>query len=174
MARNIDSTIYRTVRNAGITYAEIRRIVLIVAAGIRRKPLISIHLIGDKRMRRMNREYRGKDKTTDVLSFSTLDGTPIPRAADTAFGNDWGDIFISIPQIKRQAKQYGRPYKEEFTRMLVHGILHLAGYDHEKTADADIMMPLQERLVISTMYEIRNRPKLRKLTVRKLSTAKFS
>ncbi len=64
---------------------------------------------------------------------------------------DWGDIFICVPQIKRQAKEYGVTYTEELIRMTVHGVLHLLGFDHEKEEDANIMFSLQDRLVLACM-----------------------
>ncbi|MFA5420973.1 MAG: rRNA maturation RNase YbeY [Patescibacteria group bacterium] len=76
---------------------------------------ISIAVIGDCRMRRINNSYRGKDKTTDVLSFVDLN-----------------EILISFQQIKRQAKKYNKKVMEEFNFILVHGLLHLCGYKDEK------------------------------------------
>lgn len=93
-----------------------------VAKDLKTKRLISVILVGDKKIRELNRQYRKKDKVTDVLSFG-----------------DWhspdflGEIVISLPQIKRQARQYGVSVKEELARMLVHGLLHLRGWDHERS-----------------------------------------
>jgi probable rRNA maturation factor len=60
---------------------------------------------------------------------------------------DWGDIFICIPQIRRQAKEYGVLYKEELYRMTVHGVLHLLGYDHGQKKDEKEMFSLQDKFV---------------------------
>ena len=107
----------------------------------KQKSTISVHLIGDKRMRNLNKAYRGKDRTTDVLTFSAQEG-------DMPFeSNDLGDVFISLAQIKRQAKEYEVPFVQELYRMLAHGILHALGYDHMTKKDAAIMFPLQEKLV---------------------------
>lgn len=95
----------------------------------------SIHIVGDQRMKALNNRYRNINKTTDVLSFAT------------GGSQDLGDIFISWPQIKRQAKEFGVPIREEFFRMMVHGILHLLGYDHKKAQEAQEMLTLQEKLV---------------------------
>ena len=105
---------------------------------------VSVHLIGDRRMRTLNNQYRGKDTTTDVLSF------PI----DDPSGSDLGDIFISPAQIRRQAREYKVSQKEECTRMLVHGVLHLMGYDHITKKQAAIMFPLQEELLAHCMQSI--------------------
>lgn len=103
---------------------------------------LSVHCIGDTRMRELNRTYRGKNKTTDVLSFPLLEG-------ESAFAGkaELGDIFISIPQIRRQAKELGISPHEEFTRMLIHGILHILGYDHQGEKEARRMFSLQEKIL---------------------------
>ena len=88
---------------------------------------ISVLLVGDKRMRKLNLEYRSIDRTTDVLSFSQLEGMSINSG--TA---DLGDIVISPVQAARQAADRGVSFEQELTVLLVHGLLHLIGYDHEK------------------------------------------
>ncbi|MFB6225789.1 MAG: rRNA maturation RNase YbeY [Candidatus Paceibacteria bacterium] len=104
--------------------------------------LVSVHQIGDDKMRELNREYRDKDSTTDVLSFSMQEGDSFSRES-----KDYGDIFISAPQVKRQAKEYGVSPTDEFKRMLVHGVLHLSGYDHKQNDEAEEMYSLQEDLL---------------------------
>ena len=99
---------------------------------------VEVNLVGDKLMRELNKNYRGKDQTTDVLSFAWRE------AGDK---KNLGQIFISYPQIKRQAKEYGVPVKQEFTRMLAHGVLHLVGFDHLNEKDAKRMFTLQEKIV---------------------------
>ncbi|HTY13046.1 MAG TPA: rRNA maturation RNase YbeY [Candidatus Omnitrophota bacterium] len=81
---------------------------------------ISISLVGDALMRRLNREYRKKDKTTDVLSFN-IDENGI-----------LGDIYISLPVAKRQAREYSVTLKDELVRLAVHGTLHVLGYTHKE------------------------------------------
>ena len=79
---------------------------------------VSVAFIGDKKMRDLNREYRKKDKTTDVLSFSGED-------------DFFGEILICYQQIKRQAKEYKKTAKQELIFILVHGLLHLIGMTDE-------------------------------------------
>lgn len=136
--------IFLSVQKVGVSSKKMKDTVDFVLESVKKPGLVSVHVIGDKRMRRLNREYRGKDKTTDVLSFAaTEEAFPFNDQEET----DWGDIFISADQIRRQAQEYGVSYKEEFLRMLVHGTLHLLGYDHEKPKDAKVMFPLQEKIV---------------------------
>lgn len=107
---------------------------------------ISVHIIGDTKMTELNRIYRGKNKTTDVLSFPAKEG---------AWGGkqeqDLGDIFISVAQIRRQAKVWEVTAAEEFTRMLVHGVLHILGYDHISNSEAKVMFGKQERYVAAVL-----------------------
>lgn len=134
--------VYQHVVRVGISQKAINQMVSSVLLGIKHSDAsMSVHLIGDTRMRTLNRRFRGKDKTTDVLSFSTNEG------AEPFLGEDWGDVFVSIPQIRRQAKQFSVPFREEFYRMLVHGTLHLFGYDHEQDEEAKKMFRLQEKFV---------------------------
>ena len=101
---------------------------------------IEINIVGDKRIRTLNRVYRGIDKQTDVLSFAWQEEKKF-------VGNFLGQIYISYPQIKRQAKKYEVSTKEEFRRILIHGLLHLVGYDHVVKKEAKTMFGLQEKLL---------------------------
>ena len=94
---------------------------------------VGIKFVGDTRMRRLNREYRGNDRTTDVLAFAFREagGPPSPIL---------GDVVVSIPMARRQAESFGHSLSEELTRLFIHGMLHLVGYDHERSeADARSM-----------------------------------
>lgn len=146
----MECTIYKTVKNIGIAEKQLEQVVLFVLDSLKKKrAAVSIHCVGDRQIRRLNREYRGKDKVTDVLSFAMQEGDHMMHREKELV--DWGDIFICIPQIKRQAKTYGVSFKEELYRMTIHGVLHLLGYDHEKDEDARRMFPLQDRLLAQRM-----------------------
>ncbi len=82
---------------------------------------LSITFCDDKYMKKLNSHYRGKDKSTDVLSFEFGDKKKIV-----------GDIYISLPTAKRQAKEYNVPLKEEILRLASHGTLHVLGYTHKE------------------------------------------
>lgn len=96
---------------------------------------VAAAFISDDQMQELNKKYRGKDKTTDVLSFSYLDD----KEAETV-----GDVVISLDQAKRQAEN---GLKEELAMLLTHGVLHVLGYDHETDADAANMFPIQDKIV---------------------------
>ena len=92
---------------------------------------LGVRFSGDREMRRANRAWRGKDKTTDVLSFPGEEG-------------HLGDILISVPAARRQAASAGHPVERELKVLLLHGLLHCLGYDHE--TDQGEMERLERRL----------------------------
>lgn len=87
-------------------------------------------------MRTLNSQWRGIDRTTDVLSFPMLNADEIASAASSRTPILLGDIVISAPKAERQARQIGHSLEREMTFLMVHGLLHLVGYDHE-TGEAD-------------------------------------
>ena len=86
---------------------------------------VSVLFCADRRMRALNRRYRGRDRSTDVLAF------PVPVDGPGGAGGFLGDIVISVPYAEREARRRGEPGAREIDRLLVHGLLHLGGYDHE-------------------------------------------
>jgi probable rRNA maturation factor len=100
---------------------------------------LSILLVGDAEIRRLNRTWRGKDRATDVLSF--------PQPHEPGNGPVLGDVVISMEMAVRRAKQDGRPVGRELDRYLAHGVLHLLGFDHEKPAEAKRMAEREEALI---------------------------
>ena len=89
---------------------------------------VTVVLTGDRDIRRLNREFRGKDRPTDVLSFDIGDGL--------APGEPFGDVVISVETARRQARDYDAPLVNEMQRLIVHGVLHLCGYDHHERSEA--------------------------------------
>lgn len=101
---------------------------------------VSVVFVGDALMRRLNRENRGKDKITDVLSFRDSDSA----IKDAHF---LGEIIIDYQQIKRQAKIFQTSVKKELVFILVHGLLHLIGYDDKTEAEAEVMDKLAKKFL---------------------------
>ncbi|NPA13536.1 MAG: rRNA maturation RNase YbeY [Aquificae bacterium] len=102
---------------------------------------VSITLTDNDTIQQINKEWRNKDKPTDVLSF------PIDEKPPKYKYRILGDVVISLPYAKKQAEEIGYPYKDEVLRLLIHGILHLLGYDHEVCpAEAKRMFDLQDRI----------------------------
>jgi rRNA maturation RNase YbeY len=108
---------------------------------------VSVAFVGDREMITLNHRYRGKRKTTDVLSFGEDGGWPGKGAKGLL-----GDVVISVAQAERQAKAAGRPLHSELAMLLVHGTLHLLGYDHETLKDEHVMFPLQNRILKKLGY----------------------
>ncbi len=100
---------------------------------------LSILVVGDSAIRRLNRQWRGKNATTDVLSFQAGDG-PGPAIL-------LGDVVISYETACRRAKASGAPIEAELDRYLAHGLLHLLGYDHASRAQAREMAAREAELL---------------------------
>lgn len=100
---------------------------------------VSVLLVSDRRMSQLNRAWRGRSGTTDVLSFPA--GPPDPGAAERSLG----DIVISVPRAALQARAAGHSLAREMRVLALHGLLHLLGHDHE--TDDGTMMRLQARLL---------------------------
>ena len=113
--------------------ARVRRLIAEAARATRSRPReVSVYFCGDQRMRALNRRYRRRDRPTDVLSFPAGGGGLL------------GDIVISVPYATRQARRRRQPASAELDRLLLHGYLHLLGYDHE--TDQGQMEALEARL----------------------------
>lgn len=117
---------------------------------------VELILTDGENIRRMNREFRGIDRETDVLSFPMTD-YPEPASFDfleTEAGDDCfdpdtgelllGDIVISVPRAREQAEEYGHSLKREYAFLIAHSMLHLLGYDHMSPEEAAVMEEKQE------------------------------
>jgi len=95
---------------------------------------LTVVVTDDTRVKELNRTYRDVDATTDVLAFGNLDeaGTVVLSPEDSLY---WGDIVISYPRAVEQAAEYGHSAEEELSVLVVHGVLHLLGHDHQGAAD---------------------------------------
>ena len=105
------------------------------ALKVKKTKHLSVAFVSEKEMKKLNFEYRGSNRVTDVLSFE-LD-TP----------ESFGEIILNYEQAKRQAKEMNHSVRKELTFLLVHGCLHVFGFDHEKEVDAKKMFPLQSEIL---------------------------
>ncbi len=92
---------------------------------------LSIVFIGQGKMRKLNKQYRGKNRVTDVLAFSQKLKTKFIKPLGVKEG--LGEVVICLREVKKNAKKYNSRFERELGRVLIHGILHLLGYDHEKS-----------------------------------------
>ncbi len=107
---------------------------------------LSILLTDDAAVQELNRQYRNTDAPTDVLSFAQAEGDTFAHP-DAASALMLGDIIISIDTARRQAAEYAVTLQDEVAHLLVHGILHLLGYDHEVPDEADIMRAHEDAIL---------------------------
>ena len=107
---------------------------------------LSIVLCSNAFIQPLNRDYRGKDYATDVLSFSQQEGE--------GFENPMlGDVIISLEKTQEQANEHNKTFSAEFSLLLVHGILHLLGYDHEEDGEAEEMERKEKEILSSIAME---------------------
>jgi len=102
---------------------------------------LNVAFVSDREIHRLNKAYRHKDKPTDVLSFSYL-GDLDPSGHPTL-----GEVFISVPTAKKQAPLYGNTLDDELMKLLVHGVLHVFGYDHERESDYRKMAKMERKIL---------------------------
>lgn len=114
---------------------------------------MAIIICDDKKIHEINKEYRGVDKVTDVISFAYQDDVEGElKIINNVTPVILGDIYISYDTMKRQAKNYGHSEKRELYFLTVHGLLHLLGYDHMNEIDEQIMFKKQDEVLAH--YEI--------------------
>ena len=106
---------------------------------------VSVILSDNEFIQNINYGFRGKNRPTDVISFAYRD-EPFPVSGDAL--EELGDIYISLEKAKEQASEFGVTFLDEIKRLLIHGMLHLLGYEHEKDReDAKKMSLLEEKLI---------------------------
>ena len=119
---------------------------------------ISVTLTGDDQVRALNAKWRGKDKTTNVLSFPMADETDLSRATIAERELLLGDIVLAHGVCQHEAEEKGVPFQQHAMHLIVHGTLHLLGYDHERDEDAADMEAREvralARLGIKNPYEV--------------------
>ena len=125
---------------------------------------VSVTFVDNEAIRELNRDYRGKDAPTDVLSFPLYeddedfdDGFVLPpdmeedEEAPTAIG----DIVISVERAKAQAEEYGHSFDRELAFLAVHSTLHLLGYDHERSEDEDKEQRRRQEEILASIGQVR-------------------
>ncbi len=124
-----------------------RRVIAAVLAGEAGEPVeVSVLLADDATVARLNRDYRGKDRPTNVLSFPA----DAPPCADMDQPRLLGDVVVAFETTMREAESAERPLADHLTHLLVHGTLHLCGFDHEAEDDAE-RMEAREVEVLATL-----------------------
>ena len=141
--------------HAGVSAREMTRRARAMLAGLKLPTAeLSIVLTGDDQIKKLNRQWRKKNKATDVLAFALREGEFGALSGDLL-----GDVVISIPTARRQAEEAGRPLVAEVTMLLAHGLLHLLGWDHDTVAKDRAMR--RETDLLCTRAEKKRRTPLR-------------
>lgn len=109
--------------------------------------LLEVSIVDEETIQNVNRDYRGKDKVTDVISFAFNDEVPGELQIIDAPLTHLGAILICAPRAIEQATEYGHDERREFKFLFVHGLLHLLGYDHETKEDEEVMFNLQDKII---------------------------
>lgn len=108
---------------------------------------VTLTFVTNERIHELNRDYRGMDKPTDVLSFE-CDNVPFEdEVVDEAQEYELGDVIIATDVALSQTQEFGTTFEEEVTLLTVHGLLHLCGYDHIEDDEAEIMEALERKLI---------------------------
>jgi probable rRNA maturation factor len=136
---------------AGLDLEPAQKVFLALVQALPERPggIVNVAFVDDARGREINREYSGNDYATDVLSFSYIEdgGEPIEDVI--------GEIAVSYETAERQAKAAGTSLAEEAALLIVHGVLHIMGWDHQSEADQERMQALQKELMTSAGYHYR-------------------
>ncbi|MFQ3595561.1 MAG: rRNA maturation RNase YbeY [Sphingomonadaceae bacterium] len=108
---------------------------------------VAVLLTDDAEIQRLNRDYRGLDKPTNILSFPMLGAAEAAAALNAGQGSFLlGDLALAHETVAREAKAQGKPFAHHFQHLLVHGLLHLLGHDHEGDAEAEAMESLEREI----------------------------
>ncbi|UQS85445.1 rRNA maturation RNase YbeY [Apilactobacillus apisilvae] len=116
---------------------------------------MSVTFVNNDEIKKINKQYRGVDRATDVISFAIEDGEDedFPLIMDSEMADEIpeniGDIFVSIDKVQEQADFLNHSYERELGFLVVHGFLHLNGYDHMEPEDEAVMFPLQRKIMDS-------------------------
>ncbi|MEW5889330.1 MAG: rRNA maturation RNase YbeY [Pseudomonadota bacterium] len=135
----LNVSVQRAVRDGALpARSEIRKWLMAAYDGAAE---ITVRFVDEEEGRSLNRAYRGKDYATNVLSFPYA---PPPRLA--------GDLVLCVPVVLREAEERRRPVQAHFAHLIVHGMLHLQGYDHEQDRDAEIMEQKERDILAALGY----------------------
>lgn len=115
--------------------------------GLTFDPVISVSFVDNTFIHSLNKDYRGIDRPTDVISFAFLDGEDRETIMNSNGVVCLGDIYISLDKANEQAMEYGHSERRELKFLFLHGLLHLLGYDHMNEEDEKVMFGLQNEIL---------------------------
>jgi probable rRNA maturation factor len=156
-SQQLDVTVQFATRRTGVPHATSlsKWANLAFDASQARKPAampLTIRIVGAAESRVLNRTWRGKDKPTNVLSFPADSSVDMPAAVHAEEQLPLGDLAICAPVVAREAREQGKDPRAHWAHMVVHGVLHLLGYDHENDRDADVMESREVKILAEFGY----------------------
>ncbi len=119
--------------------------------GVKENVEVSIAFVGEKRMKKFNKKFRGKDKVTDVLSFGFVEKSGAAKTKETYL--NMGEIIICFPYAKKQAKKSGTSIDKELALLSAHGTIHLFGIDHERSKKESLETDKIQKKVLSYIFK---------------------
>ena len=135
---------YATTRKGVPAAASFRRWAAAALAGRIRNADLALRIVGEDEGRALNRHYRGKDYATNVLSFPAELPEGLPEGVRLPL---LGDLVICAPVVAREAGEQGKTLNAHYAHLTVHGVLHLLGWDHENTPEAEAMEQLEREIL---------------------------
>lgn len=134
---------FELINTTNVMIEELEKVNELISYAVKREKLenaiFNVIIVDNNKIHELNKEYRGIDRVTDVISFALEDFHDIDLEIRML-----GDIYISYEKAKEQANYYGHSYLRELSFLTIHGLLHLLGYDHMKKEDEEIMFKKQE------------------------------
>lgn len=134
---------FELINTTNVMIKELEKVNELISYAVKREKLenaiFNVIIVDNNKIHELNKEYRGIDRVTDVISFALEDFHDIDLEIRML-----GDIYISYEKAKEQADYYGHSYLRELSFLTIHGLLHLLGYDHMKKEDEEIMFKKQE------------------------------
>ena len=134
----------------------LKEIAKIVLKGEKKEGNISLAFIGPNRMRKLNKKYRNKNRVTDVLAFEEKGLVPQSWSQELQKVQGLGEIVICLREVKKNSKRLNEPFEKELARVFLHGILHLLGYDHEKSEEESKKMKEKEEKYLKEIVKLGN------------------
>ena len=123
-------------------------------AALQQDAEVTVRLVGATEGRELNRDFRGKDYATNVLTFVYGEGEPLPSddEGQASAARLTGDLVLCVPVVVREAAEQGKALEAHFAHLVVHGMLHLQGYDHEEPDEAEQMEALETQILAGLGY----------------------
>ena len=146
LALTIQKAIGKANRESAPSSHDIRRWAL---AALQRDAEVTVRLVGASEGRELNRDFRGKDYATNVLTFVYGEGEGMPGAGDSPLA---GDLVLCVPVVVREAFEQGKSLDAHFAHLIVHGMLHLQGYDHDDSDEAEEMESQETQILCALGY----------------------